>query len=146
MKDFFCPNCGTKLKAGTKFCPNCGHNVERFTKNSNDSNQNTDYIQGARRESSRTVKSFTQKWGSNKKRNNIILAIIILLIVFLTWGHFYYQEDNQMNRATTAIGDPNKAVAKYVTSTTSQVKINNSTVKPIQKYFQKYPGDLNSLK
>ena len=71
MKDFFCPNCGTKLKAGTKFCPNCGHNVERFTKNSNDSNQDTDYIQGARRESSRTVKSFTQKWGSNKKRNNI---------------------------------------------------------------------------
>ncbi|WCT58420.1 zinc-ribbon domain-containing protein [Limosilactobacillus vaginalis] len=146
MKDFFCPNCGTKLKAGTKFCPNCGHNVERFTKNSNDSNQDTDYIQGARRESSRTVKSFTQKWGSNKKRNNIILAIIILLIVFLTWGHFYYQEDNQMNRATTAIGDPDKAAAKYVTSTTSQVKINNSTVKPIQIYFQKYPGDLNSLK
>ena len=135
-----------KLKAGTKFCPNCGHNVERFTKNSNDSNQNTDYTQSARRESSRTVKSFTQKWGSNKKRNNIILAIIILLIVFLTWGHFYYQEDNQMNRATTAIGDPDKAAAKYVTSTTSQVKINNSTVKPIQKYFQKYPGDLSSLK
>ena len=51
-----------------------------------------------------------------------------------------------MNRATTAIGDPDKAAAKYVTSTTSQVKINNSTVKPIQKYFQKYPGDLSSLK
>lgn len=51
-----------------------------------------------------------------------------------------------MNRATTAIGDPDKNAAKYVTSTTSQVKINNDTVKPIQKYFQKYPGDLTTMK
>lgn len=142
MKDFFCPNCGTKLKTGTKFCPNCGANVESIGSNKQNDNQ----VQDIQEETTKVARSFTQKWNSNKKRNNIILSIIILFVVFFTWGHFYYQEDNQMNRATTAIGDPDKSAAKYITSTTSQVKINNNTVKPIQKYFQKYPGDLSSLK
>lgn len=166
MKDFFCPNCGTKLKAGTKFCPNCGHNVENITTSLNAQadnakaksevhphQANTDNEKRSEKlsadlenEAKQTASSFVEKWKQNKKRNNSILAVVVLLLIFLIWGHFYYQFDNQMNRATTAIGDPDKNAAKYVTSTTSQVKINNDTVKPIQKYFQKYPGDLTTMK
>lgn len=146
MKDFFCPNCGAKLKAGTKFCPNCGQNVENLSKSNGDNEQKINHAQDIKTESSKAANSFAQAWNANKKRNNVILAVVILLVLFLTWGHFYYQVDNQMNRATTAIGDQDKSAAKYVTSTTSQVEINNSTVKPIQKYFQKYPGDLNTMK
>ena len=51
-----------------------------------------------------------------------------------------------MNRALNAISDPGVSAGKYVTSTTSKVTINNETVKPIQKYFQKYPGDYESMK
>lgn len=86
------------------------------------------------------------KWNQNKKRNNSILAGVVILVIFLLWGHAYYSVDNQMARATAAIGDPSKNAGKYVTSTSSEVKINNQTVKPIQKYFQKYPGDLSTMK
>ncbi|WP_251576619.1 zinc-ribbon domain-containing protein [Limosilactobacillus agrestimuris] len=154
MKDFFCPNCGTKLKAGTKFCPNCGNNVSNLTSNNNISSTNSDNISrqtnssidSAKREAKATTNTITEKWNLNKKRNNTILGIVVLIIIFLIWGHFYYSVDNQMTRATTAIGDPTKNAGKYVTSTSSEVKINNKTVKPIQKYFQKYPGDLTTMK
>lgn len=155
MKDFFCPNCGTKLKAGTKFCPNCGTNVAKVNAaqsstpqdtESNADSQTQSSTRSLKNEATVTTKSFVEKWKSNQKRNNSILAVVVLLIIFLIWGHFYYTIDNQMARATTAIGDPSKNAAKYVTSTSSEVKINNKTVKPIQKYFQKYPGDLSSMK
>lgn len=173
MKTFYCPNCGTQLKAGTKFCPNCGHNVENITKSLQDdqpaaqsqpaaaqstaqtsqkaaadsqSQTRTQAASDLQKEAKQTASSFAKKWNSNKKRNNTILGVVVLLIIFLIWGHFYYQFDNQMTRATTALGDPDTRAAKYITSTTSQVKINNDTVKPIQKYFQKYPGDLTTLK
>lgn len=154
MKDFFCPNCGTKLKAGTKFCPNCGNNVSNLTSNNDISSTNSDNISrqtnssinSAKREAKATTNTITEKWNLNKKRNNTILGIVVLIIIFLIWGHFYYSMDNQMTRATTTIGDPAKNAGKYVTSTSSEVKINNKTVKPIQKYFQKYPGDLTTMK
>lgn len=174
MKDFFCPNCGQKLKAGTKFCPNCGTNVAQFSSPSQEDEQPTDQAQTSHVESTSrmesrtaakrdktnqqtgtstinqkaelTATSFSKRWNQNKKRNNIILLVVILLIVFLTWGHFYYSVDNQMNRALNAISDPGANAGKYVTSTTSKVTINNRTVKPIQKYFQKYPGDFEDMK
>lgn len=171
MKDFFCPNCGKKLKAGTKFCPYCGTNVSNLSQgkdNVTDSSavhsESTKFSESKRRpsqaakskaenkniEPERTLQhdaqSLMDKWKQHKKRNNSIVAVIVLLIVFLIWGHFYYSESNQMSRAVNAIGDPTKNAGKYVTSTSSEVKINNATVKPIQKYFQKYPGDLDSLK
>lgn len=150
MKDFFCPNCGTKLKAGTKFCSNCGANVSNVQSKSdsvssrlesNNSNKNS-----VKESASANFDSFVKKWDQNKKRNYSILGIVVAIIIFLVWGHFYYTVDNQLNRATTAIGDPSKNAAKYVTSTSSEVRITNKTVKPIQKYFQKYPGDLSTMK
>ena len=136
MKDFFCPNCGTKLKVGTKFCPNWGHNVENITTSLNAQadnakakpevhphQANTDNEKRSEKssadlenEAKQTASLFVEKWKQNKKRNNSILAVVVLLLIFLIWGHFYYQFDNQMNRATTAIGDPDKNAAKYVTS------------------------------
>lgn len=181
MKDFFCPNCGQKLRAGTKFCPNCGTNVSKVTseleENGNSHQNSTESAsqqqatepnkqqetapraQAQVRTQHRsentasldkrvgnTNGTFSEKWNENKKRNNTILLVVILIIIFLIWGHFYYSVDNQMNRALNAIGDPGANAGKYVTSTTSKVTINNDTVKPIQKYFQKYPGDFEDMK
>lgn len=170
MNDFFCPNCGKKLKAGTKFCPYCGTNVSELTQGQpNNSTVDNTSTQSKKVETpnpkrqpaqsksendtvtlNRVMKqdsqSLANKWNQHKKRNNSILAIVVLIIIFLIWGHFYYSESNQMSRALNVIGDPTKNAGKYVTSTSSEVKINNKTVKPIQKYFQKYPGDLDSLK
>lgn len=165
MKDFYCPNCGHKLKVGTKFCPNCGTDVSQIN-SSIEGNQNNQNVDDSTSKVSRhtddkyqhrsatkgpvkrenQINTFKQKWNANKKRNNIILAIVIVFIIFLTWGHIYYSEDSQMNRALNAISDPGANAGKYVTSTTSKVTINNETVKPIQKYFQKYPGDFESMK
>lgn len=170
MKDFFCPNCGKKLKAGTKFCPYCGTNVSNLTQahpaNATQDSAVSQTNQAATPQPKRqpaepkaeneTVQhsraaqddqtSLITKWNQHKARNNSIVVIVILIVIFLIWGHFYYSESNQMTRALNAIGDPTKNAGKYVTSTSSEVKINNSSVKPIQKYFQKYPGDLDSLK
>lgn len=167
MKDFFCPNCGKKLKAGTKFCPYCGTDVSQVANATGSqpeeqvaaSEKDTaapqtaatvhDSQRSIRPQVQRTVSdggSLLDRWKQHQKRNNSILVLVILVVIFLIWGHFYYSESNQMSRAVTAIGDPAKNAGKYVTSTSSEVKINNKTVKPIQKYFQKYPGDLDSLK
>ncbi|KRL96305.1 hypothetical protein FC21_GL000305 [Limosilactobacillus equigenerosi DSM 18793 = JCM 14505] len=81
---------------------------------------------------------------SKKRRGLIILAVLVVIIWF--GGNRYYSPSAQMDRAIAALSNPKKNAGKYVTTTTSGVKINNKTVKGLQNRYYEDSSSLADVK
>ncbi|MFT9457908.1 MAG: zinc ribbon domain-containing protein [Liquorilactobacillus hordei] len=144
--EIFCPECGSKIKAGLAFCPNCGHKLSQI-------NAST------KKDDSTTTESSLQRSGNatavqqpKKPLDKRLIGAFFVIIVIIVGGYFglkdYYQPQKQFNRIITAMGNPDKSLAKYIKTNdpTLQNKISDKNLKPIQKYFEKNKQALAELK
>lgn len=137
----FCPNCGHPIKQGAAFCNNCGYNL--VTKQMP--------VKQAQSSQSASVQSVQHQVQHKpmKLRTKIILSVIGVLIValigFYAWGASYYSKSNQIDRITESLRDPKKDVFQYIIADTPSMKVNSSTVKPLQNYYQDHQTAVTSM-
>ncbi|WP_281165133.1 TcaA 3rd/4th domain-containing protein [Liquorilactobacillus sicerae] len=143
--DLFCPNCGTKIKAGGQFCPNCGTKIKRVVaKSQTDDQPKTKAIPASPQRTKMKV-PFGKK---NRQFKILLLAVAVVLVAVFFGLKSYYQPQKQLDRIITAFGNPSKDLSGYVTTDDPnlQKKINATNLKPVQKYFSKDHQKLASLK
>ena len=62
--------------------------------------------------------------------------IIVLIGIFYVVGNFYYTKDRQIDRIVTNLRNPKAEMAKYVTASTPDMNVTDSSLKPLQSYFK----------
>ena len=62
--------------------------------------------------------------------------IIVLIGLFYVVGNFYYTKDRQIDRIVTNLRNPKAEMAKYVTASTPDMNVTDSSLKPLQSYFK----------
>lgn len=138
----FCPNCGHVLKPNAEFCSNCGYNLKTKQVPVQPAASPSQPTQAARQMQRAPKKPM-------KTRTKVLLSIFGVLIVafigFYAWGTHYYSRDNQIDRITTGLRDPNKDISQYVEANTPDMKVNNTTVKPLQNYYKEHQTAVTSL-
>lgn len=136
----FCPNCKHPLKPNAEFCSNCGYNLK--TKQVPVRPATSQPTQAAR-QTPRTQRK------PMKTRTKVLLSILGVLIIafigFYVWGTHYYSKDNQIDRITTGLRDPSKDISQYVEADTPDMKVNNTTVKPLQNYYKEHQTAVTNL-
>lgn len=84
-----------------------------------------------------------------KRKTKVILSLITVLLVafggFYAWGKNYYSRDKQIDWITSALVNPKKDAASYIVADTPTMKINSTTVKPLQNYYKDHQTDVNKL-
>ena len=139
----FCPKCRHPLNGGEKFCPNCQQDLREYQEDNNQP------AQSGRNQAPQQVAPRPPKRPMSKK-NKIILSIIGALVVvfgiFYAWGSSYYSNSNQVNRILSALKDPKQAGGKYVSCDDPNVKITDSSVKPLQNYYKNHSNQADELK
>lgn len=121
MKITFCPNCGAKLQDGAAFCPNCGQAVQPATTG----------LQAA------TVTQPKKRWPFYTS-----LVVLGLLVIGFFSAKTYYTPQRQLQRTVTAIRKGRHGVAKQFITTDTKLKLTDQAVKPLTRYFKKYPSEL----
>lgn len=78
----------------------------------------------------------------------LLLVAIVALIAMYFGLKTYYEPQRQLNRIVSAMGNPDKKLAKYIETNdpSLQKKISNNNLKPIQKYFSNNHQGLAVLK
>lgn len=64
--------------------------------------------------------------------------IIVLIGILVAAGNFYYTKDRQINRIVTNLRNPKTGMAKYVTASTPDMNVTDSSLKPLQSYFKEH--------
>lgn len=84
-----------------------------------------------------------------KRKTKVILSLITILLVafggFYAWGKNYYRRDKQIDWITSALVNPKKDAASYIVADTPTMKVNSTTVKPLQNYYKDHQTDVNKL-
>jgi hypothetical protein len=62
--------------------------------------------------------------------------IIVLIGILYVVGNFYYTKDRQIDRIVTNLRNPKAEMAKYVTASTPDMNVTDSSLKPLQSYFK----------
>ncbi|MGN1272401.1 MAG: TcaA 3rd/4th domain-containing protein [Lactobacillus sp.] len=62
--------------------------------------------------------------------------IVVLIGILAAAGNFYYTKDRQISRIVTNLSDPKAGMAKYVTASTPDMNVTDSSLKPLQNYFK----------
>lgn len=75
-----------------------------------------------------------------KKHKKIWLVGILIIIIgiFVAVGNFYYTKDRQISRIVTNLSNPKTEMAKYVTASTPDMNVTDSSLKPLQSYFKNH--------
>lgn len=142
--DLFCPNCGTKIKAGAQFCPNCGTKIKRAAKKSHPADQLKTKTEPVSPQRTTMKVPFGKK---SQQFKMLLLAVAVVLVAAFFGLKSYYQPQKQLDRIITAFGDPSKNLSGYVTTDDPnlQKKITAANLKPVQKYFSKDHQKLANL-
>lgn len=120
----FCPNCGVAVSKGEIFCPNCGYNLQKYFADLNKPHivPQPQKVQQPIQQPQRRQMLKKPMSTKNKTIWSCIAVVIILLVGFGIWGNNYYSRDNQINRITNALKDPNqKGFAKLVTTDNNEL-------------------------
>ena len=62
--------------------------------------------------------------------------IIVLIGILSVVGNFYYTKNRQIDRIVTNLRNPKAEMAKYVTASTPDMNVTDSSLKPLQSYFK----------
>ncbi|WP_304231016.1 TcaA 3rd/4th domain-containing protein [Lactobacillus kitasatonis] len=62
--------------------------------------------------------------------------IIVLIGILYVVGNVYYTKDRQIDRIVTNLRNPKAEMAKYVTASTPDMNVTDSSLKPLQSYFK----------
>ena len=71
--------------------------------------------------------------------------IIVLIGILVAVGNFYYTKDRQISRIVTNLRNPKTGMAKYVTASTPDMNVTDSSLKPLQSYFKEHKQAANRL-
>ena len=83
-----------------------------------------------------------------KNHKGSVFCIVILLIIFFVfkgWGNRKYSYDNQAAKIMAVLKDPTQDLSPYVVSKNPNIKPTRENLKPLQKYFQKHPGEMKKI-
>lgn len=141
-QQIFCPNCNHVLKSGAEYCSHCGYDLK--------SKRKVDNSQTAVQTSNTTqTQKVTHQYKPISKKKKIIFSVVgilaALFVVFYIWGSSYYSESNQINRITSGLIDPNQNISKYVVADTTNMKVTDESLKPLQKYYQDHQTKATEL-
>lgn len=141
MAKKFCPQCGVERQDNEKFCRKCGY---QFVKAASTVSKPAQSVK-PRRRGRPTLEP--HKPMSKKQKLGLIgvSVVIVALIVFFVLGNNYYSENNQVDRIAQTLSSTSDDASGIVTTSDPNLKINSSTVKPLQEYFANDKDDLNTL-
>lgn len=134
----FCPNCGHPVAEGDTFCENCGYNLKTATPEAHTATAQPK-TPTPQRSQRRPMTKKTKRWGWG------LSIIILLLVIFGIWGNHYYSRQATLNRVVTHLRT-GKNLTTSVTTNSSALKLTNSSMKPLSRYYQQHPKALATLK
>lgn len=144
----FCPNCGQRITANDDFCPNCGYNLQEYRSGS----QTPEPAQPApvtnpQKPASRRKKKVRTKQQKRRRRETLLVVFVaILAISGITYGEYYYSKASTLKRAVAAVKNNQSDLHDYFYTTDPNLKLTNSKLQPLTKYFNQNPDKLLSFK
>ncbi|MDF7639544.1 zinc-ribbon domain-containing protein [Lactobacillus sp. ESL0791] len=139
----FCPQCGNEVKITAKFCPHCGADLSKVQVSQ------TAADEPKRRQTTTASKTVKAPKRPMKKKTKVIIAVVavlaVLFIGFYTWGNNHYSRENQINQIMVNLKNPQMGLAAYVTTDDRSMKVTDSSLKPLQKYYQEHQTAANTL-
>ncbi|WP_125680903.1 zinc ribbon domain-containing protein [Levilactobacillus yonginensis] len=142
----FCPNCGQPVAPTDTFCQNCGYNLNTGQASVDQPTTPVQSTQTTAPAKPARVRKPHKPWDKKKKLKWGGIAVAIVAVAgFFIWGGTHYSRSATLDRTISHIKS-GKNMTPYFTTASSDLKLSNQALLPVNRYYSDHGQALSDLK